>query len=341
MEYNIVESLMNLSGNLTDLKQEVAELPELKSSRAIVNPFGKNISPEVKEKRKYLGLGLKALGKIENGTEDQINEDEQRGLEAIISQVVRPAILIKKGHFSPPTAQWKILNNHRKQIENSSQCVGRIEVSGHPEQDWVGTGFIAGKNVIMTNRHVALHFAEADNNRWKFLPNRSASIDFIREFKSSQSLGFEIEGIIGIHSKFDLALLSVKEKSDTGAALLSPLEVTTNEPDINNKVQVYVVGYPAYDGTRNEPEVMRRIFADIYDVKRLQPGLVTAFDRSRQELLHDCSTLGGNSGSPVFDLKTSQIIGLHFGGRYLQSNYAVALWTLTNDPLLKKHVNFV
>ena len=51
---------------------------------------------------------------------------------------------------------------------------------------------------------------------------------------------------------------------------------------------------------------------------------------------HDCSTLGGNSGSSVIDLETNQVIGLHFGGRYLQGNSAVALWELTNDRLLKK-----
>jgi hypothetical protein len=29
-------------------------------------------------------------------------------------------------------------------------------------------------------------------------------------------------------------------------------------------------------------------------------------------------------------------IGLHFGGRYLEANQAVALWKLIDDPLLKK-----
>jgi hypothetical protein len=36
------------------------------------------------------------------------------------------------------------------------------------------------------------------------------------------------------------------------------------------------------------------------------------------------------------------VIGLHFGGSYLQGNRAVCLWQLTNDALLKKaKVNFV
>jgi V8-like Glu-specific endopeptidase len=57
--------------------------------------------------------------------------------------------------------------------------------------------------------------------------------------------------------------------------------------------------------------------------------------------MHDCSKLGGNSGSCVIDLETNQVIGLHFGGRYLGRNSAVALWELRDDRLLKKgRVNF-
>jgi hypothetical protein len=93
------------------------------------------------------------------------------------------------------------------------------------------------------------------------------------------------------------------------------------------------VGYPAADGRRNDPDEMQRIFAGVYNVKRLQPGEVRSVDGTR--LVHDCSTLGGNSGSCVVDLETAEVVGLHFGGRYLQGNNAVPLWTLADDPLLR------
>jgi endonuclease G len=38
---------------------------------------------------------------------------------------------------------------------------------------------------------------------------------------------------------------------------------------------------------------------------------------------HDCSTLGGNSGSPVLALDTAEVVGLHFGGSFLWRNEAV------------------
>ena len=52
-----------------------------------------------------------------------------------------------------------------------------------------------------------------------------------------------------------------------------------------------------------------------------RPGQVT--EVRPDILLHDCSTVGGNSGSVLVDLATGEAIGLHFAGRFLEANYAV------------------
>ena len=86
---------------------------------------------------------------------------------------------------------------------------------------------------------------------------------------------------------------------------------------------------------------MRQIFSDIYDVKRLQPGVITSWTDGADMFIHDCSTLGGNSGSPVLDLEPHQVVGLHFGGRYLSGNDAIPLWRVDRDKLLRSSgVNF-
>ena len=64
------------------------------------------------------------------------------------------------------------------------------------------------------------------------------------------------------------------------------------------------MGFPAKDADRNVSAEMERIFADVYDVKRLQPGRATQYTDGESSMSHDCSTLGGNSGSPLFDLFT-------------------------------------
>jgi endonuclease G len=69
---------------------------------------------------------------------------------------------------------------------------------------------------------------------------------------------------------------------------------------------------------------MDRIFGNIYDVKRLAPGQVMQVSGGQDLFAHDCTTLGGNSGSVVCDLETGQAVGLHFSGREEYANYAVS-----------------
>ena len=47
-------------------------------------------------------------------------------------------------------------------------------------------------------------------------------------------------------------------------------------------------------------------------------------------MTHDCTTLGGNSGSPVVDLATGKVCGLHFSGGFLRTNYAVPILAVSN-----------
>jgi hypothetical protein len=148
--------------------------------------------------------------------------------------------------------------------------------------------------------------------------------------------------VIGVHDVYDLALFKVERvSSTTGKKSPEPLTIASHAPAPAEARDVYVVGYPAWDGFRNDPEPMRKIFSNIFDVKRLQPGKITALEAETKGFMHDCSTLGGNSGSCVIDLETNQVVGLHYGGKYREGNHAVALWELVQDPLLKKaKVNF-
>jgi hypothetical protein len=75
---------------------------------------------------------------------------------------------------------------------------------------------------------------------------------------------------------------------------------------------------------------MDRIFEGIYDVKRLAPGYLTSEDQNGS-FSHDCTTLGGNSGSCVIDVETGSVIGLHWGGDYLEPNHAVTLPLLASS----------
>jgi endonuclease G len=81
-----------------------------------------------------------------------------------------------------------------------------------------------------------------------------------------------------------------------------------------------VIGYPAFS-IYNNAQDQQRIFQGVFDIKRMQPG--TSGTSEGGTILHDATTLGGNSGSLVLDLETGKAMALHFGGYEGKTNYAV------------------
>lgn len=289
-----------------------------------------------RERARVVARGIDGLAKVADGRERDLHADERFGMEAIIALEGRPAILIQEGDFLPPPSAWARLADHREHIREVIARSGRIEVRGHLHLDWLGTAFLAAPGTLMTNRHVAQELCARDGERWTFRPGITTRVDFLRERGRTDTLEFEITDAIGIHERHDLALLRVEGATSDGRALPDPLSLAATEPEDLFDRDVYVVGYPALDSRRNEPAPVRRIFADVYDVKRLQPGKAVGYSTRYSAIEHDCSTLGGNSGSPVVDLESNQVIGLHFGGRYGVGNYAIPIWQVADDPLVRR-----
>jgi S1-C subfamily serine protease len=269
-----------------------------------------------------------------DGQDADLTRLEIDGTEAIVELLGRPAILVHDGHFLPPPPPWEKLGERREAIETTLRSVGRIEIDGHPALDWVGTGFLVADDVVITNKHVAKEFAlQSPDSQWVFESNMVPRMDFAEELAEDQPREFQITEVIGVSDTFDMAFLRAAKTSDAGE-LPPPLPMAPAEA-VQEGREVYVIGYPASDSRRNDAKEQRRIFADIYDVKRLQPGEISGVQPSASLFTHDCSTLGGNSGSCVVDLETHAIVGLHFSGRYLESNRGIAL-AHCNDPLLRE-----
>jgi hypothetical protein len=82
-------------------------------------------------------------------------------------------------------------------------------------------------------------------------------------------------------------------------------------------------------------------------VKRLMPGKgegrrpVASFGREVSAFAHDASTLGAHSGSAVIDPVSGHVVGLHFSGRYLETNFAAPAWEMARDHrIVDAGVNF-
>ncbi|MBV8186555.1 MAG: DNA/RNA non-specific endonuclease [Alphaproteobacteria bacterium] len=253
---------------------------------------------------------------------------DQIGLESIILRRTRPVLAIRDNDTqlafadAEDSAIWRDrLTKAKSFLDAAIRAVGRINLKGAP-LDWVGTGWLVADNIIVTNRHVAAEFAARQGQGFDFklgvAGKIDADIDFLQEVDSAKTLIFQLLRPLHIVDApgADVAFFEVEPRGD--AKLAQPIALASAPIETQN---VATIGYPAYDSRIPEPDLMEQIFDRIYNKKRLAPGGVTRVEDT--QLLHTCTTLGGNSGSAVVDLDSGQALGLHFSGSFLASNYAV------------------
>ena len=273
------------------------------------------------------------------------SNDEAHSLEAIVLPKMRPVMLVGRGGaFDAFEDPWAHINapDIRARISRLLPSVGRIELPHSPMIPYGGTGFVVGKDLLMTARHAAQLFSQGVGLRVRYQPG-GAAVDFGREFDAPEGDRSKMAAVIGvemIHPYWDMALLRVEGLPRDRALRLS---VRSTE-ELEDR-DVIVIGYPAKD-ERNDLAIQDELFGGIYNVKRLQVGKVRSssqvrsFDHIVKVLVHDASTLGGNAGSPVIDLATGDVLGLHFAGEYLKGNYAVPMFELARDPRVAPLLNF-
>jgi endonuclease G len=254
--------------------------------------------------------------------------EKQIELESIIMRRQRPVLAIRDNVTKlifideADSEIWgERLKKARPLLDRAIPAVGRIDLTG-ARLDWVGTGWLVAENIIVTNRHVANEFAaRSEGFAFKMGLNGqiSADVDFLQEIDNSKRLVFKLLKPLHIEEPPgpDVAFFEIEIVSGN-AKLAEPIDLATM---IVNTENVATIGYPAYDSRIPEPDLMERIYGKIYNKKRLAPGGVTQIESTR--LCHNCTTLGGNSGSVVFDLTNGQAVGLHFSGSFLATNYAV------------------
>ena len=294
------------------------------------------------------------------------NDKARMGLEALIRLTDRPALRVRGGRIDvddPRAADWRdrfIQMLGTGTIESHLGRIGRIDCdSAH-----VGTGFVVGNGLILTNRHVLQTFAAPvprrnGPDRW-VLTSDAVTIDFADQPSSRTAASrFRITGVacagrddIDFDSidlaDVDAAMLIVETSNAAGTDLPPGVSLDADETSVDRGQTVLVVGYPAQpaalptriDGSINSDVTARlnTIFAADYGTKYAAPGDVSAAlgshtaDTARRVFSHDATTLVGNSGSAIIKaLAPQDIVGLHFGGQWLKENYAHSLAALRSQ----------
>ena len=256
-----------------------------------------------------------AWDKLRNG--DAPTPPELAALETVI-RLLRPAPLSHAGNLDDlPDHQGQNLypqdlkdqwSAFRTLVGPLLYSIGRVNLK---DGTHIGTGFLVADGVLASNRHVLADLTFGV----EVLAPGSAQVVFQREDGAADKPEHivDILGVLSIHLSLDMALLAVRR--------LGRPVVDIDTKTLPEGHRIAAIGYPAKDEARN-PIFAGPIFRDRFGVKRAAIGEVLDGTTS-PNLFHDCSTLGGNSGSPLFSLETGKAVGIHRAGFFMYRNEAI------------------
>ncbi|MFY7925668.1 MAG: S8 family serine peptidase [Aquidulcibacter sp.] len=302
-----------------------------------------------------------AISQLGSGRE--LSAKARLGLEALVKLSGRPALRVRGGTIDindPRAKDWKgrlTLYLSGGHINDRFSRIGRIDC----DDEHVGTGFVIGNGLILTNRHVLQHFAAPiprrnNPDRW-VLTSDNVTIDFAEEPSSlTVESRFKVVGVVGSGPRdidemqvdfacTDAAVLAVETTNANKQTLPTPLELDGDVRHIDRRTPLLIVGYPAQpaslpqrrDGSFDTDVTKRlyELFGHDYGTKYLAAGEVMtglgshSADNVPHVFGHDATTLVGNSGSAVIGTRGPlQVVGLHFGGHWLGENFAHAIQSL-------------
>jgi endonuclease G len=306
---------------ISDLQPEALKPEQLEVLR--VDPFG------------LAGSGLTLQSMAQRPKRESVQPLGMAQLEAIILSIVRPPLLVRNGTFVPPENPVPVVAKivatfDRLKIDPVIALTARVELVNVPNVPFVGTGWIVDKPadnraILVTNRHVAEEFAATDGqggHYFRTLPNfrgYEPRVDFLEEYGRPDNLEAPVLRVVFMSAGNapDIALIEAE-----GEILRNLKPVEFSDMKLESGAPVGVVGYPAYD-SRSDPDDVFAYFGNIFDVKRFAFGQITSVSDKLAEFTHDATTLGGNSGSCVFNRDSGKAVGLHFAGNYKVANYAV------------------
>jgi endonuclease G len=143
------------------------------------------------------------LQKVKDGRHLDLTDEEMNGLEAIVLPQNRPVVFVRGNSYDDVDHPWEKLNPAavKTQVARTFPSIGRIEVPNLPQIPYGGTGFVVGKRLLMTNRHVAQLFSSGLGLKITYNAGDSA-VNFRRQTDSpasDRSAYTKVLGVVMIH----------------------------------------------------------------------------------------------------------------------------------------------
>lgn len=267
-----------------------------------------------------------ALERVASGTlPANLRDEEVSALEAIVLVSGRPAMGFVNGRVQRPPAigansTWRVLvATYGSEVNTVAASVGRITLNrpGGPAEI-LGTGWRVGANLVITNRHVAKGVMTdplLPVDQWTAGSVQPSSITFL---KSGAAFVLSAPVFVAQDASIDFAVFRLEPT----APLPPPLVVEFDDVVVGRMVPrgggMVFVGNPLYAiGHPWRPfysSAVSSVFGAADGAIRWSPGYATRLDVAAPILEHDCSTLGGSSGSCMLSADTHKVVALHVGG---------------------------
>ena len=246
---------------------------------------------------------------------------------------MRPVLFVRHAKIEVPdeeVAKVPLSGEQRAAIEQFLPGVAAISLTQSSSP--AATGFLVAPRILVTNRHVAQILAGRPHDPTPSLAAGLAVAHFGWEADVATNGPRIPIGRVLVYPQddtVDLAFLELTADGPLPAGL--PL---ARRSDVEVGQSVLVVGYPEDDD--RSPAWSKAMFGGVFGVKRAAPGELVGVAPGR--CYHDCSTLGGNSGSPIFDCRTGLVIAVHQGGEFAYRNEAVPTSSIAADQTLASQV---
>ncbi len=202
----------------------------------------------------------------------------------------QPPVTAWKGSDSPADVAEKIIGENTlrdvRLLElalEAAQAVVRIETP-----QGVGSGFLCGDGVMMTNHHVLAEAAVAQASQFTFF----YELDRQFKVKPTRSVSAQPEGLFFSDETLDVALVQVADVP----AEVTPLTLKRQRVERNKRVSI--IQHP---GGHWKKISMQNNFVEYADTQVVQ---------------YSTSTASGSSGSPVFN-DDFEVVAIHHSGGML------------------------
>ncbi|GAB7549940.1 trypsin-like peptidase domain-containing protein [Cupriavidus sp. 8B] len=239
--------------------------------------------------------------------------------------VLNPYFLMCKDQFWAPNdiLKWREkINPVASKLTTLGRSVGLITLGDRP----AGTGVAVGPHHILTNIHVLRLVSDydSDSKMWKI--RQSAKVTFDKEY--ALGVANKCSEPNNPTSYFINAVYATPNNSDDLAILITssdsnfPQKVSfskLNPREYEGNLIVALIGYPGPPEDMTVAEQIEFFHTPTakspqFGYKRLSEGYTGTDPVSDGYFVHRANTAGGNSGSPIIDLDTGRVVGLHVMG---------------------------